>query len=376
MRKSTAIWSQGTPSTNASQHPWATAAASASSSAYARTVGAAAVGAHRVHGRPFDAGRAAEHAFRDVDDLRARSVVAVERHDRAAREVAREVGERRRVGARERVDRLRRVADHAEVGAIPEPGPQEADLQRGRVLELVDEHVPEPPALRGCERRVALDRVGAPAEQVVEVATPALALLGFVAGVEVGDLGRGHRRVPARPRRPRPRSAPGDRPRALAHSISAARSATSAVRPGPVAPTSGAEQPRLRGQDRGCVPALFVRAPPELGERERVEGAGGDPFDLERSEPVDQLTCGFARERDREHVARLGVAVARAPRDATGEHARLARTGRREDRERFGRCRDRLALARVESVEEKIHAAATVAKRCATRREAAAAAAK
>ena len=33
VRKSTAIWSQGTPSTNASQHPWATAAASASSSA-------------------------------------------------------------------------------------------------------------------------------------------------------------------------------------------------------------------------------------------------------------------------------------------------------------------------------------------------------
>ena len=249
--------------------------------------------------------------------------------------MAREVGERRRVGARERVDRLRRVADDAEVGAIPEPGPQEADLQRRRVLELVDEQVPEPPALRGGERRVALDRVGAPAEQVVEVATPALALLGFVAGVEVGDLGRGHRRVPARRdgrgrvalREMAARLGPLDLRREVGDERGAAGTGRADER---------RQQPRLRRQDRGCLPALFVRAPPELGERERVERAGGDPFDLERPEPVDELTCGFARERDREHVARLGVAVARAPRDATRQHARLPRTGRREDRERFG----------------------------------------
>ena len=113
-----------------------------------------------------------------------------ERDRAAAGEVARELGERRRVGARERVDRLRAVADDAQVGTIAEPGAQQAGLQRRGVLELVDEQVPEPPALRGREVGVALDRVGAPSEEIVEVEPALAALLGLVAGVEVGELGR------------------------------------------------------------------------------------------------------------------------------------------------------------------------------------------
>ena len=46
-------------------------------------------GPHREHRRPLDAGRGPEHALRHVDDLRRRSVVAIERDDAATGEVAR-----------------------------------------------------------------------------------------------------------------------------------------------------------------------------------------------------------------------------------------------------------------------------------------------
>ena len=76
--------------------------------------------------------------------------------------------------------------------------------------------------------------------------------------------------------------------------------------------------------------------------------------DTERLEPVDELAGGAARERDGEHVARLGLLLADPERDPAGEHARLARTGGREDRERHVRIGDGRALVRVEIGEQRV----------------------
>ena len=57
-------------------------------------------------------------------------------------------------------------------------------------MELVDEQVAEPPALRGREVGVALDRFGAVCQEVIEVEPAVAALVGLVAGVELGELGR------------------------------------------------------------------------------------------------------------------------------------------------------------------------------------------
>ena len=168
----------GTPARNARQHASATAAASASSSSYATIVGAAP-SPRTASGRVARRGcRRPERGLGESDDRARAAVVAHERDRRAAREHEAEVEERRRVGAREAVDRLGGVADDGEVVAVAEPRAEQAELQRRGVLELVDEQVPEAPALRGRELVVALDRVGAAAEHVVEVEDAALALLG------------------------------------------------------------------------------------------------------------------------------------------------------------------------------------------------------
>ena len=111
-----------------------------------------------------------ERGLGERDDRGRAAVVAAERDRRAAGEGPVERDERRRVGAREAVDRLapgrrRRVRSVR----VAEPRAQQPELQRRRVLELVDEEVAEPPALPGRELLVARDRVGAPAEHVVEV---------------------------------------------------------------------------------------------------------------------------------------------------------------------------------------------------------------
>ena len=116
-----------------------------------------------------------EHRARGGDDLGRRAVVAPELHDAdiggsaptgtTRRNPARYDG----VGAGEPVDRLVGVADDAQVGAVAEPGAHQPELRRAGVLELVDEEVTEPPALRGRELGVAFEHVGAPDDEVVEV---------------------------------------------------------------------------------------------------------------------------------------------------------------------------------------------------------------
>ena len=226
------------------------------------------------------------------------------------REPAAEAGEVRRVGAGEPVDRLVGIADHAQVGAVAEPGPQQAELRGAGVLELVDEEVAEAPALRGGELGVALEHVGAAGDEVVEVDEPALALLALVAAEDAGDLGRRARRGAA---------GGGDGPlvavgldqRALAHSISDASSAARSAPSRPAPASSGTRMRTLRSSRPGIGAALLLGPAPQLREGDGVERAGGDR--VAHPEPAEagaQLARGLAGEGDREHVA----GIDRAPR--------------------------------------------------------------
>ncbi len=286
-----------------------------------------------------------EDRLGDGHDLRRRAVVAVERDDGGAREMLGERQQRCCIRAREAVDRLCRIADDAEVGARTEPGTEQPELQRCGVLELVDEHVPEAPALGGRERRVLPDRVRAQPEQVVEVVGALAALLAFVAGVDAGDIVEGSGRPAAgRARRGRVQLGPheaGLGPLDLGREVGERGRGD---RPRAAIPGEWPEDACLRGEHGGHRTVLLERAPPQLREGQRVERPGGDARDAEPGDPVDELARGLAGERDREHVARFDRTLSRAERDAAREDARLARTGRCEDREGVRGCRDRVAF--------------------------------
>ena len=67
------------------------------------------------------------------------------------------------------------------------------------------------------------------------------------------------------------------------------------------------EDPALAVEHPRRLLAAVGGAAAELGQRERVERAGGDrAVDAQRVEPVDELARGAPGERDREHVAGLG----------------------------------------------------------------------
>ena len=101
--------------------------------------------------------------------------------------------------------------------------------------------------------------------------------------------------------------------RALAHSISAATSATATDDAAPRAAHERPEQPRLAVEHPRRLAIALGRVAPELGERDRVERARGDAaVDAEPADARDELARGLAGERDREHVARLDAALAGA----------------------------------------------------------------
>ncbi len=292
----------------------------------------------------------------DREDLGRRAVRVAQLDHLGARVVLGEAGEEPGVGAVPAVDRLVGVADHAQVGPVAQPGPQEALLERVDVLVLVDEQVAEAPVLGGGDGGVALDPLGAALEQVIEVDDAAAPLVVLVALVPVGDaLGVDGRR---------------------------SAGALHGVRVAPRRHHASTRPLDLGGEVRGRDPAGVAEDPPEdaalaveeggrrgavgrprraqLGVGEAVEGARrGQVAQAEGAEAGVELAGGLAGEGDREHVAGVGVAGEAAVRDPAGEHPGLARAGAGEDGERVGRAGDGGALVRVEAVEEllRVHPA-------------------
>ena len=129
--------------------------------------------------------------------------------------------------------------------------------------------------MRGGEILVALERVGASRDQVVEIDEAALALLPLVVGIDGGDVGRRARCMPPRhrdrvlvvARAHHARLGPFDLGRDLR-----CQQTGLAASPG----NHGHEETHLAFEQRRHGATLFDRAPPELSERDRVEGAGSD----------------------------------------------------------------------------------------------------
>ena len=91
-------------------------------------------------------------------------------------------------------------------------------------------------------------------------------------------------------------------------------------------------------QQGGHGAALLLAAPSQLGEGDGVERAHGDGVaDTEAGQAGPQLAGSLAGEGEGEHVRRIDELLARLPRDAAGEDARLARAGAGEDRQRHRR---------------------------------------
>ena len=86
------------------------------------------------------------------------------------------------------------------------------------------------------------------------------------------------------------------------------------------------------------------------GHHPHRPGAGAD----EGLDPLAHLGGGLVGEGDREDLARLRAALAEQPRDAVGQHARLARARARDDEQRGALVHDGLALVGVEPLEQRL----------------------
>ncbi len=310
--------------------------------------------AHGAGRHPSRVRRRAQRVLGERNNRRRAAVVVGQRDGFSAGKDLAELAEGRGVRPREPVDRLGGIAHDGEVAPIAQPRPEKADLQRRCVLELVNEEVAEAPALAGGELVVARDAVGAAAEHVVEVEQSSLALLGLVAGVQLGELGA------------RSRETPGNSPRGIGELVGGHQPG---LRPfdlrcnlvdcnrGRRAP-SAEQRPQQAGlavEHPRLFPPSFGRLPAQLGERDRVEGAAGQrALDTEPAQAPHELGGRSARERQRQYVLGLGRVLAYPERHAAGQHACLARAGWGDDCEQRMRRDDGRPLLRVQVVEQGV----------------------
>ncbi len=263
-----------------------------------------------------------------------------------------------RVRAVPAVDRLVGVADDAQVGASGAPGLEQVQLQGVDVLELVDEEMAELPVLHFGDARVFEHGSCAQDEHVVEVDEGSLALDPLVALVDRGNRARRERRAASRSlgfrrvvrRVDHPRLGPLD----LGGDIRRLRRCTGTGAPGRLR-DEGRQDRRLAIEQRRRRLALVTPALAQLGEGDRVEGAGGGLApQSESAEAGAELARGLASERDDEHVAGIsglgGEAIGHPP----GEHSGLPGPRPRQDAQRGTCARDRVALGGVEIVEQRV----------------------
>ena len=235
------------------------------------------------------------------------AVVADQVDRRWCRGALRELAQVGRVGAGERVDRLRRVADDADLVAAAEPEVEEGRLERRDVLELVDDeplvlaaHLRGDPLVvgehpGGQQQDVlhvhaglgALDLLVA-AEQpadglgvdAVDGAAGAQRDLGVVVGADVADLG----------------------PLDLGRDVAQGR----LVGADALAGGGGGEHAELGLGQRGQLGAVDVRPEvAQLAQGRGVEGARLDALDPEAAQPAAHLAGRSGGEGDREHLGGL-----------------------------------------------------------------------
>ena len=331
-----------------------------------------------------------------VEDRRARAVVAAQDHHPGlpvALAELEDVADRR---AAELVDRLVVVADHGHV-AVP-LGDQGDELGLGavRVLELVHEHVPEPPLDRLAGRRRLAQEPQRERDLVAEVDRPVGREQLLVAAVRPGQLrlpprllGQRGRRIAVRLRRLVPGGLDGR------HRHGRLRRQPAGMRQIRVRRHVLVLRPREERRERVEEPRRVAERPvllePELeqalaqehdGLRAREHPGVRRQPELEREladEPVAEgvergdrrvrvavrhqlvhpdlhLVRGLVREREREDLRRPGAPGRDQPGDAARDDLGLAGARAGHDQQRPVAVRDRPALLRVQAREQLLDA--------------------
>ena len=220
------------------------------------------------------------------------------------------------------VDGLVGIAYHHQRRVRAQPRPQQGELQRVDVLELVDEHVlVKPPVSRGV-LRLGRHQLQGPGQHVVEVEQPALALGRLVVGVDLGEaVGSAQRMPPARSARRlgvvlgghEASLAPADLVADVGHGR--------AVGPGP----QFGDQACDVVEDPGRASAGVGRMATKLGESDSVEGPGSyRVIEAESPQAGPQLAGRPAGESHRQGAPGVGVGPAGLPGDAPGQDTGLA----------------------------------------------------
>ncbi len=278
-----------------------------------------------------------QHPVGHRDHLRRRAVVADQADDGGVRMPHREPGQVAGAGAGEGVNGLCRVADHAQVGPLPQPQLEQLLLQRADVLVLVDHQMPVGAPHLGADVVVVGQQRHRAEQDVVEVDHPAVALHLLVAGVDAAHPGGVHPGHLAALRGGEfgvvgGRHVADLRPADLGEQV-AQRARFGAV----------AEQPSGRlGHHAGALvadPRQLVphRRRPEvlrLPQRGGVEGAGLHPREAQAAQPPAQLARGPGGEGDREHGDRVVATRRAAVGDPVGDRPGLAGSGARDHRDR------------------------------------------
>ena len=290
-----------------------------------------------------------DHRGRRRGDLGGGAMGAVEVDRLQCRPAGAERLQETGIGAVPAVDRLVRVTDDEHVPAVAAPGLEELELQRVDVLELVDEEMPEPPALGGGEPGVPLQRAGAGREQIVEVDDVAPGLGLFVFGEPGGDPGRGPTGSPARGAcrflvavgADHARPGPGD----LVAQVGELGSGRVA---GHLLPEEGLDPVEQLGRPAtGCRPAITQLPPGDPVERARLDVV----VETDGPEATAELVGGLAGEGHAQDVLGLDVARGDPVGDTGGQDPCLARAGRGDDGEGHGGGRRGQPLPVVEAGE-------------------------
>ena len=270
----------------------------------------------------------------------------------------REVEEVGGVGAGEGVDRLRRVADDAQVVAAAEPQVEQCRLDRADVLELVDD---EPFVLLADLGRdpLVLGEQRGRAEQDVLHVHPALVALDVLVGREhVGDRGRVDAVDRAAARLGEPRVVVGPDvadlgPLDLGGEVAQGR----LVGLDAVAPGGVADEAQLGLGEHRQVAAVDPRPEePGLAQRRGVERAGLHPAGAQAAQPGAHLAGGAGGERDRQHLGGVVDPRRHAVGDPVRDRPGLAGAGARQHPHRAPqRLRD-LPLLGVERVQQLVGA--------------------
>ncbi len=111
----------------------------------------------------------------------------------------------------------------------------------------------------------------------------------------------------------------------------------------------------LAAEQVGLALAALAPQGAQLGVGDGVEGAGGHLVaQAENAQPGPQLAGGLAGEGEGQHPSGVVAVGQRAPGDAPGEHAGLAGSGARPDRQGQGIDRYGVVLLGVESDQEPV----------------------